>query len=155
MKNLSRILAWSGIFVLLIATYVSAQPAGRPGRGPGGGMGMGMGMQYDPQTVETVSGEVTEVQKMPGMAAGVHLQVKTDKETLSVIMGPASYLEQQKVTLAAGDKVEIKGSRVKHPQRAMLIAGELKKGDRVVKLRDEQGKPLWSGFGPRRKLPTQ
>src|SRR4030042_1296927 len=147
MKRLNRILALSGILVLLMAAYAWAQPAGSGpgmgGRGPGGGMGMGMGRQYDPQTVETVSGEVTQVQQMPGRAAGGHLQAKHDKETLTVILGPASYLEQQPVKVAVGDKVEIKGSRVKHPSRARLIAGELKKGDQALKLRADQGNPLW------------
>jgi len=153
MKRLRHILALSGILVLLLAAYAWAQPGssgpGMGGRGPGGGMGMGM--HYDPKTVETIQGEVTQVQEMQGMAAGVHLQVKTAKETLMVILGPASYLEQQKVKIAEGDKVEIKGSRVQHPQMAMLIAGELKKGDQVIKLRDDQGKPLWSPQGPKRK----
>ena len=153
MKRLNRILALSGILVLLMAAFAWAQPGGSGpgmgGRGPGGGMGMGM--HYDPKTVETIQGEVTQVQEMQGMAAGVHLQVKTAKETLMVILGPASYLEQQKVKIAVGDKVEIKGSRVQHPQMALLIAGELKKGDQVIKLRDDQGKPLWSPPGPKRK----
>jgi predicted transcriptional regulator len=85
----------------------------------------------------------------------VHLQVKTDKETLIAILGPTSFLEQQKLEIAVGDKVEIKGSRIKHPQQAILLAGELKKGDQVVKFRDEQGKPLWSLQGPKRKMPTE
>ena len=145
MKRLNRILALSGILVLLLAAFAWAQPGGSGpgmgGRGPGGGMGMGM--NYDPKTVETVSGEVAQVQEMQGMAAGVHLQLKTAKETLMVIVGPASYLEQQQVKIAVGDKLEITGSRMQHPQMALLIAGELKKGDQVIKLRDDQGKPLW------------
>jgi len=156
MKKLNRIPALSGILVLLMAAFAWAQPGGSGpgmgGRGPGSGMGMGMGMHYDPKTVETIQGEVTQVQEMPGMAAGVHVQVKTAKETWMVILGPASYLEQQKVKIAVGDKVEIKGSRVQHPQMALLIAGELKKGDQVLKLRDDQGKPLWSPPGPKRKM---
>lgn len=154
MRNLHRILALSGICLLLATASAWAQPTGSGpgmgGRGPGGGMGMGRGMQYDPQTVETVSGEVTQVQQMPGRAAGVHLQVKTDKETITVILGTASYLEQQPVKVAVGDKVEIKGSRVQRPSRTLLIAAELKKGDQVLKLRDDQGNPLWPRRGLRR-----
>jgi hypothetical protein len=114
-----------------------------------------MGMQYDPQTVETVSGEVIQVQIMGGRAQGVHLRVKTDKETLVVMLGPSSFLEQQKMAFAVGDKVEIKGSRVQHPQQAMLIAGEVKKGGQALKLRNDQGNPLWPRVGPKQKPPTQ
>jgi hypothetical protein len=115
----------------------------------------GMGMQYDPKSMETVSGEVTQVQTRGRRAKSLNLQVKTAKETLMVLLGPASYLEQQKMTLALGDKVEIKGSRIQHPSQALLIAGEVKKGDLVVKLRDDQGKPLWSPQGPKGKKPTE
>lgn len=158
MKRLNLILAFSGILVLLVAACAWGQPA-QPA-GPGAGKGAmapkaGMGMQYDPKAVETVSGEVTQVQTMGRRTKGVHLQLKTDKETLFVFLGPASHLEQQKMTLAVGDKVEIKGSRIQDPQQALLIAGEVKKGDQVVKLRDDQGKPLWSRQMPKRKMPIE
>ena len=133
---------WLGILSLLLTAYAWAQPAG-----PGAGKGMmsrgGMGLQYDPNNLETVKGEVTQVQKSPGRSQGVHLEVKTGKETLIVILGPSSFLEQQKMAFASGDKVEITGSRIKHPQKAIILAGEVKKGDQVVKLRDEKGLPLW------------
>jgi hypothetical protein len=163
MIKISKIMVLLGILSLVLASYAWAQPAG-PGPGPGGpgpgagmggpGPGPGMGIQYDPNAVETVNGEVTQVQKAPGRSHGVHLQVKTDKETLIAILGPAAYLEQQKMEIAVGDKVEITGFRIKHPQQAILMAGELKKGDQVIKFRDEQGKPLWR-MGPKRKLSTE
>jgi hypothetical protein len=155
MKRLNLILSLSAILVLLIATSACSQP----GMGQGGkgrmGQGGGMGMQYNPQTVETVSGEVAQVQQMQGRAGGVHLQLTTAKETLIVVLGPSSFLQQQKVKIAVGDKLEIKGSRMQHPEMAMLLAAELKKGDQVVKLRDDQGKPLWSRQIPKRKMPIE
>jgi hypothetical protein len=156
MERSNRILALSGILMLLMATYAWSQPGMGGGGGKGRmGQGDGMGMPYNPQAVETVTGEVTQVQQMQGRAGGVHLQMKTDKETMMVMLGPASYLEQQKVKIAVGDKLEIKGSRMQHPKMVMLIAGELKKGDQVVKLRDDQGKPLWSQQRPKRKFLNQ
>lgn len=162
MKRLHRILALSGMLLLLVAPFAWAQPAGpgpgMGGRGPGGGMGPGRGMgpvmQYDPQNLETVSGEVTQVQKSQRGAKGILLQVKTDKETLLVMLGPAAYVEQN-MQIAVQDKVEIKGTRIQHPQQALLIAGEVKKGDQVLKLRDDQGKPLWPRQGPMQKPPTE
>jgi len=152
MKKIRRILLWLGVLSLALAASAWAQPAG-----PGAGKGAmrqkgGMGMQYDPKTVETVSGEVTQVQTM---GRGVHLQVKTDKETLLVGLGPAQYLEQQKMNFAVGDKVEVKGFRIQHPQQALMVAGEVKKGDQVLRLRDDQGKPLWPPMGTKRKMPIE
>lgn len=150
MRIWCRILVWLGVLSLILAAYAWAQPAA-PGTGSSamrqrGGMGMG----YDPQNLETVRGVVTKVTASKRRAKGVHLQVKTDKEDLFIILGPAYFLEKQKMTLAEGEKVEITGSRIKHPQAAILIAGELKKGSQVVKFRDEKGLPLWRR-SPRRQ----
>ena len=46
---------------------------------------------YNPAAVETISGTVESVDKitpMKGMMYGVHLSLKTDKETISVHLGP-------------------------------------------------------------------
>lgn len=40
----------------------------------------------------------------------------------------------------------MKGSRVNIMGRPALIASELKKGDSVLKLRDENGIPVWAGW---------
>jgi hypothetical protein len=104
---------------------------------------------YDPKTVETISGEIVSVDRITpnkGMAGGVHMNVKTDKETLSVHLGPSFYIENQDVKLQAKDKVEVKGSRVTFGGKPAIIAAEVKKGDEVLKLRDDNGFPVWSGW---------
>ena len=141
MKKLLVLLAVAALLVLMMAPSWAQQDM--PGAGKGGkGMGRGMGMQYNPQTVETVTGEVTAVERttMGRMQQGLHLTLKTDKESLPVFLGPAFYLEEQKFQINKGDKLQVKGSRVNQA----MVAGEMKKGDQVLKLRDDQGKPLWS-----------
>ena len=99
---------------------------------------------YDPKAVETVTGEVVKVDRitpMRGMSGGVHLVVKTDKGDVSVHLGPQWYLENQDVKIEPKDKVEIKGSRVTMQGQPVLIAAEVKKGDEVLKLRDDAGDP--------------
>ena len=119
-------------------------------RGSGGwAPGSQYGRLYDAKTVETISGEIVSVDvsaPMKGMAPGLHLTVKTDKETVSVHLGPAWYLENQDVKLAAKDKVEIKGSRITFAGKPALIAAEVKKGDETLVLRDSAGIPVWSGW---------
>jgi hypothetical protein len=119
-------------------------------RGSGGwGPGAAYGRMYDAKTVETVSGEVVKVDRitpMRGMSAGVHLVVKTDKGDVSVHLGPQWYLENQDVKIEPKDKVEIKGSRVTVQGQPAIIAAEVKKGDEVLKLRDEAGIPMWTGW---------
>lgn len=104
---------------------------------------------YDPKTVETISGEVVSVDKispMKGMRYGVHLMVKTEKETISVHLGPDWYIENQEIKIEPKKRVEIKGSRVTFDGKPAIIAAEVKKGEDVLKLRDEAGFPVWSGW---------
>jgi hypothetical protein len=104
---------------------------------------------YDVKTVETVRGEVMTVDRitpMHGMSASVHLVVKTDKGNVSVHLGPQWYLENQDVKIEPKDKLEITGSRVTVQGQPAIIAAEVKKGDEVLKLRDESGKPVWAGW---------
>jgi hypothetical protein len=76
----------------------------------------------------------------------VHILVKTDKETVDVHLGPGWYIDNQDVKIMAGDKVEVKGSRVIFQDKPAIIAAEVKKGDEVLKLRDESGFPVWAGW---------
>jgi hypothetical protein len=115
----------------------------------GWGPGTPYNQMYDPKTVETVTGEVVSVSTITpnkGMGTGVHMAVKTDKETISVHLGPTWYLENQDVKIEAKDRVEVKGARVTFGGKPAIIANEVKKGDEVLKLRDDAGFPVWSGW---------
>ena len=136
--------------VLLLPLGPGALAQGMKWRGSGGwGPGGAYGRVYDPKTVETITGEVTKVDRitpMRGMSGGVHLVVKTDKGDVSVHLGPQWYLENQDVKIEPKDTVEITGSRVTLQGQPVLIAAEVKKGDEVLKLRDEAGTPRWAGW---------
>jgi len=80
------------------------------------------------------------------MCYGVHLMVKTAKEILSVHLGPGWYIENQDTKIEPKDKVEVAGSRITLEGKPVIIAAEVKKGDEILKLRDENGFPLWSGW---------
>jgi hypothetical protein len=107
------------------------------------------GRSYDPATVETVRGEVaavdTVVQGRRG--PGVHVKLATAGGPLAVRLGPAWYLEEQKLAPKVGDVLEITGSRVTVAGEPVIIAAQVKQGDRTVLLRDASGVPLWRGRG--------
>jgi len=152
-KKFGRFISLMGILTLVLAaTAAYAQPGAGPGGGEGGGWGAGdaYSRMYNPQTVETLTGEVVRVDKFtPGkrMSYGVHFTLKTEKETIPVHLGPSWYMEKQAVTIAAGDKVEVTGSRITYEGKPTIIAGEVKKGGQVLKLRDAAGVPAWAGRG--------
>lgn len=137
-------------FCLVSSDSFAQRGPGMMWRGSGGwGPGTQYNRMYDPKTVETISGEITVVDRITpakGMSGGVHMTVKTDKETISVHLGPGFYIENQDVKLQAKDKVEVKGSRITFDGKPAIIATEVKKGEEVLKLRDDAGFPVWIGW---------
>jgi len=80
---------------------------------------------------------------------GIHLDLETAEGTLRVHLGPSWFLEKEGLRLAAGDQVEITGSKVTVRGQPAVIAQVVKKGDTAVALRDVQGIPVWAGRGAR------
>ena len=76
----------------------------------------------------------------------MHLLLKADKETISVHVGPVWYLENQDVKLEPGDRVQVRGSRITFQGKPAIIAVDVTKGSETMRLRDESGFPLWSGW---------
>jgi hypothetical protein len=99
---------------------------------------------YDPKTVETIQGKVLSVEKTQQRGHGVHLTLQTDKETISVHLGPSWYIDKQTPKVEANDTISVTGSRVTVDGKPAIIAAQVKKGDEVLKLRDDNGVPAWS-----------
>ena len=141
------------LIMLMVTVFASVNESiAQRGMGRGRPRGWGPGNQYclvyKPDTTETISGEVISVEKTvprKGMFYGVHLMVKTAKKTVSVNLGPGWYIENQGIIIEPEDKLEITGSRVTFDGEEAIIASEVKKGDEVLKLRDENGLPFWRG----------
>lgn len=113
---------------------------------------MASAYRYDPQTVETVSGEVVSIDKVAyGRRgySGVHLLLKTDKGEISVHLGPSWYLDRQSLKVAPHDLIQVTGSRVTYDGKPALIAAEVKKGNESLRLRTAEGLPLWRRSGMR------
>jgi hypothetical protein len=134
------------------ASYAVAQPANGPrggGQGTGWGQGSAYDRLYDAKTVETVSGEITGVEKFApvrGMSQGVRITLKTDQgATLPVHLGPEWYVDKQSVALKQGDKVQVRGSRITFQGKPAIIAAEVTKGGEILHLRDANGIPAWAG----------
>jgi DNA/RNA endonuclease YhcR with UshA esterase domain len=132
---------WKGSILLLLFVVLSpivlwAQAQRGSGR-----------QMYDPTTETTVKGMVQDVQQRTGArgtGGGTHLMVKTDSGTIDVHVGPSDYVAGQRFSLAQGDQVEVTGSKAKVGGTDILIAREIKKGDKVLTLRNAQGIPKWS-----------
>ena len=147
------------VWVVMVLCMALAGPAlaqtSPGGKGMGGGMGMGAGMGprlYNPQTVATVAGQVEKLEDLPSMGGGMGqgmqyrgFTLKTDQGSLMVLLGPGWYLDEKKLAVKVGDKVEVTGSKVTLNDQPSLIAREVKVNGTTLKLRDDQGIPVWRG----------
>jgi hypothetical protein len=139
---------WVGLLLSILGLFLIAGSwAQNDGESAGGEAPIHFSRLYDLKTLETLSGEVTVVEKFsPGRGGppqGLRLRVKFPQETLKVIIGPIVYVDQQNVKFAAGDRVEVKGSRMAVQGEPLIVAAEVKKGDQVLKMRNANGEALW------------
>jgi hypothetical protein len=142
------------VFLLLsIISSTSYSQRGWKSRGSGGwGHKDNYNQLFDAKTIESLTGTVMEIDSitpMRGMSNGFHLMLKTEKELISVHLGPAWYIENQDMDIRKNDKIEIKGSRITFDGKPAIIASEIRKGDDTLSLRDESGYPTWSGWRKR------
>jgi hypothetical protein len=147
-KTISIVTAVAAAMILISSVSFAGPWKGYRGSG-GWGMGSPYQRMFNPATVETISGTVESVDKvmpMKGMYSGIHLTIKTEKESVDVHLGPEWYIERLDTKIQKGDTIEVKGSRVTIAGKPVIIASEVKKGDDVLVLRDSNGIPAWAGW---------
>lgn len=133
--------------VLLCVAYIA--PATAQNDTLGWGRNSVYNRMYNPKTTVNIKGQIVAVEQnipMKGMSAGIHLMVNTGSETISVNLGPKWYIDRQKMLFKKGDKVQVEGSKVMLDGQNTIIAREVKKGGQLLKLRDNNGIPQWSGW---------
>ena len=109
---------------------------------------------YNPNTETTVKGTVEQVEtaELPGggltrqaegqFSGPIYLNLKADSGTLKVVLGPSWFVESKGFKFAAGDQIEVTGS--KFQDEDTIVARDIKKGDQVLVLRNAQGISEWS-----------
>jgi thiosulfate/3-mercaptopyruvate sulfurtransferase len=108
------------------------------------------GRLFDPKKIEELTGEVVAVERFipPGNATGgVHLLVQAARGRIPVHLGPAWFLRGDGISFQVGDRVAVKGSRILFSGEPALIATEVQKGAVLLRLRKENGAPVWSSRG--------
>jgi hypothetical protein len=95
----------------------------------------------EPVSLRSLSGPVLSVSQE---ASTLYLTLRDGADNVYVQLGPASYLAGKGVALAAGDPVEVKGATAFLVTGGKaLVATDLYKGGVRVKLREEDGSPIW------------
>lgn len=104
---------------------------------------------YDTGTNISVIVVVTDVKEVAdGPLNGLHLIVrpesaKGNSETTDVYLAPDEYLKDFGCHFAKGDRIDVKGSKVKLNGAAVVLAREVRMESTTVYLRDEHGVPYW------------
>lgn len=103
---------------------------------------------YNPETIESLNGRVTEVvnvPKMTGMGNAVVLRFGGPNDSLYVILGPDWFLKNQKFEIKEHDLVSVRGSKIAYKDKTVVIASEISHNGKTLYLRNEKtGNPEWS-----------
>lgn len=123
--------------------------ARRPGPGWGWGFGSPYARLFNPATVESITGEVTQIgyfrpRNAPGR--GMHLMLQTDTEVIPIHLGPEWFVDNQELVVNLRDTIVVTGSRLSFEGDSVMIATEIRRGDEVLELRDANGRPRWSAW---------
>lgn len=113
--------------------------------------------QFAPASVVRVRGVLRAIEHFvpePGMAEGVRALLVSGADSVWVHLGPAAFVEAQRVRLAVGDAVTATGSRPRIEDRHTLLAVKIEKGGLALRLREHDGSPAWTDFRPAAPRPT-
>jgi len=103
---------------------------------------------YNPSEVKTIHGTIESVGtfRPEGTSIeGLRLRIKTDDgKSVTVHAGPRPYVDREKIAFHYGDEVTVTGSPGKLDWRDVIIASQIKVGDKTLTLRDKEGKPQWN-----------
>jgi hypothetical protein len=130
--------------------FATGLAAGQPSGSQKGMTGM---PRYDKSTEVTLRGTVSRVEQAPprncpNCETGVHLWLDSEGTSYEVHMGPSSFVKEKEWTFEKGDALELTGSKVSADDQSFILAREVKKGDKSLVLRDENGMPAWSRRKP-------
>lgn len=139
MRLMTSVLFLSAAPLLLALASSSGQKDGAPAE-----------PHYDTATNVDVMVVIVEVKDVAvgNPLSGMHLIVrpemsKTNAETTDVYLAPDDYLKDFGCHFVKGDRVQIKGSKVKFNGGPAVLAREVRLEATTVYLRDDQGVPYW------------
>lgn len=105
---------------------------------------------YDPASAVSLTGvSIIRVDTLKrGDDSSLSALLSSGTDSISAMIGPVTFLMSNSLTLAAGDVIDISGSRLMMAGKPMLMATEIRKGETKVVLRDKAtGAPAWPQVG--------
>jgi sporulation protein YlmC with PRC-barrel domain len=103
--------------------------------------------KYDVSKLTTSEGTVQSLGTFhieANSAPGLLIELKTEKGDVMVVhAGPSAFAQSKSFTLATGDKISVSGTQIEFDSKTILMAGEVKRGNDTLTLRDSSGKVQW------------
>ncbi|MFB3925705.1 MAG: DNA-binding protein [Syntrophales bacterium] len=113
---------------------------------------------YDRASVIEISGVVLQAD-LSQRGGPPSLRLESGGETFTVVLGPGWYLRQQRADIRIGDRLAVRGSKMKGREgKTYLVAAWVKnvRTGQILELRDDNGRPFWSSRGRTRdKIPEK
>lgn len=105
--------------------------------------------KFDPDRVKDFKGKIEEIlysNSDNGEDKGVELILKTGDDLLPVHLGPEWFIKHQREVFKKGDNIFVRGSVIDASDDEVIVAEWLKRGDYLLRLRFENGHPLWNAW---------
>ena len=128
------------LMLLSLPTLLQAQ------RGGGWGKNCQYCTQYDVNHQQDYKGEILKVEMFvpdKGMGQGYEITIQTRDGEKTVHLGPVWYVNDKGFTFSVGDRVEVEGCEITFNGEEVIMAGEIERNGEKLRLRNEQGQPMW------------
>jgi sporulation protein YlmC with PRC-barrel domain len=103
---------------------------------------------FDPESITTIDGTIRSVGIFTpewGAAAGLKLTVEIGEgEFVVVHCGPEQYAAQREINFKPGTYITVTGSKTQIGNDSVIMACEIKAGDKSLLLRNNLGEPSWN-----------
>jgi hypothetical protein len=96
-----------------------------------------------PKVVAGIISEIIYFQGPTADSAMVEARVLASGQATLVRLAPVGLLKQNQLVLREGDTVSVTGFEVSGMDGDLVVATEIRKGDKRVALRDPRGRPVW------------
>ncbi len=96
-----------------------------------------------PHFIEGTIARIDTVTPMNDMSYGIMIAVNDGMEEHVVHLGPAWYMLFQDLNLSVNERVEVRGARASFGGNVFIMAIEVRRDNRILHLRDEDGVPNW------------
>lgn len=101
------------------------------------------------EDLRSYKGKILEIYTVvgpDGQTSDLGILMRTDKGEIPVHLGPSSFIQSGPVRLEPNHEIEVEGYERYDNGQIFVIAKEIKLKDYKLKLRDQEGVPLWSGW---------